>query len=100
MADINLSFRHGRTLEEARVRLADAATEVKKRLGALVRQAEWSPDRNAVHLSGDGFEVDAWVDAQETHLVGNLPLLGRLLGGPLALGLKQLLEHAFQKRLT
>lgn len=29
-----------------------------------------------------------------------MPILGALLGGPLAAGLKQILQQTFQKRLT
>jgi hypothetical protein len=66
----------------------------------MVQRVAWNAGRDAVHLSGTGFEVDASVDAQEVHLVGDFPILGRLLGGPLALGFKQILQNAFQKRLT
>jgi hypothetical protein len=100
MADINLSFKHGRTQEEARAGLADAVAEARNRFGPAVRRVEWAPEGNAVHLSGSGFEVDAWVDAQEVHLKGDMPLLGALLGGPIAAGLKQIVERTFHKRLT
>src|ERR1700692_1505666 len=96
MSDINLCFKHGRTQEEARTRLGEAVAEVPRQFGSMVRQVQWDADHNAVHLSGIGFEVDAWVDAQEVHLVGDIPLLGKLLGGPLALGLKQIVHKAFQ----
>ena len=100
MSDINLSFKHGRTQEEAKRHLGEAITEIQRQFGSMVRQAQWDTDHNAVHLSGTGFEVDAGVDAQEVHLVGDIPLLGKLLGGPLALGLKQIVHKAFQKQLT
>jgi len=100
MSDINLSFKHGHTQEEARTHLGEAVAEVQRQFGSMVRQVHWSSDRNAVHLSGTGFEVDAWVDAQEVHLVGDIPLLGKLLGGPLAQGLKQIVHKAFQNQLT
>jgi hypothetical protein len=44
--------------------------------------------------------VDAWVDPQEVHVVGDVPLLGRLLGGPFGAGVKQIVQQSFQKRLT
>ena len=62
MFDINLSFKHGRTQEEARIRLGEAVAEVQSRFGSMVRQVQWDTDHNAVHLSGTGFEVDAWVE--------------------------------------
>ncbi len=100
MSDINFSFKHGRTQEEARAGLADAVSQAESRFGPAVKRVDWAPDRNRVHLSGQGFEVDAWVDAQEVHLEGNVPLLGGLLGGPIAAGLKQIVERSFHKRLT
>jgi hypothetical protein len=100
MPDINLTFKHGRTQEDARARLAEAVATAQKQFGAMVSKVEWSNDGNTVHLSGNGFKVDAWVDPVEVHLVGDIPLLGRLLGGPLLSGLKQVLGHSFQKQLT
>ena len=38
-----------------------------------------------------------WVDAQNAHATGDIPILGQLLGGPLASGLKQIVQQAFQK---
>jgi Putative polyhydroxyalkanoic acid system protein (PHA_gran_rgn) len=99
MSDINLTFKHGLTEEEAKARLGEVVTQTQKQFGSMVRQVKWNADRNAVHLSGTGFEVDAWVDTQEVHLVGDIPLLGRLLGGPIGSGLKQIVHQAFQKRL-
>ena len=40
-----------------------------------------------------------WVDAQNAHATGDIPILGQLLGGPLASGLKQIVQQAFQKKL-
>jgi hypothetical protein len=100
MPDINLTFRHGKTQEEARARLADAVAQLQGQFSSLVQRVDWSADRNAVHLSGSGFVVDAWVDPLEVHLTGDIPLLGRLLAGPFALGVKQILQNTFQKRLT
>jgi hypothetical protein len=40
-----------------------------------------------------------WVDAQNVHATGDIPILGELLGGPLASGLKQIVQQAFQKKL-
>ncbi len=100
MSDINLVFKHGRTQEEAKARLGEAIAETQKRFGAMVQRVEWNAGRDNVHLSGTGFEVDASVDAHEVRVVGDIPILGRLLGGPFAMGLKQILQNTFQKRLT
>ena len=100
MSLINLSVKHGRTLEDARNRLEVAVNEVRSRFGPLVQRAEWSPDRNKVRIDGAGFWVEMTVDEQQVHATGDLPFLGNLLGGPLAGGLKQIVEKTFLKKLT
>jgi len=96
---INLSLKHGRSLEEARSHLETAVHEVQHRFRTLVQHVEWSADRSWVRLNGTGFWVELWVDAQEVHASGDIALLGRLLGGPLAMGLKQIVQQTFQKKL-
>jgi hypothetical protein len=95
---VNLTFAHGQTLEEARRRLETAVHEVSSQFRA-VRQVEWAADRNRVKLEGAGVWVEMWVDAQNVHATGDIPILGELLGGPLASGLKQIVQQAFQKKL-
>lgn len=97
---INLSVKHGRTLEEAQSHLETAVDKVHSQFRALVRQVAWSADRSRVRLDGAGFWVEMWVDAQEVHASGDIPLLGGLLGSPVATGLKQILQQTFQKKLT
>jgi hypothetical protein len=97
---INLSIKHGRTLEEARTRLETAVHEVCARFGPMIQRVEWTADRTAVRLLGRGFEADLRVDAQEVHVTGDLPFLGGLLGSPLVAGLKAIVHETFQKRLT
>ena len=95
---INLTFAHGQTLEAARHRLERAVHEVSSQFGG-VRRVEWAADRNRVKLEGVGVWVEMWVDAQNVHATGDIPILGELLGGPLASGLKKLVQRAFQKKL-
>jgi Putative polyhydroxyalkanoic acid system protein (PHA_gran_rgn) len=97
---INLSVKHGRTIEEARNRLKTAVAKINSQFGTMVRQIAWSADHSRVRLDGVGFWVELWVDAQEVHASGDIPLLGGLLGSPLDTSLKQLLEQTFQKRLA
>jgi hypothetical protein len=99
MALINVTIQHGRTLEEASRRLETAVHEISGRFGALVRRVQWEADRNRVKLEGAGFWIEMWVDAQAVHVTGDLPILGELLGGPLASRLKQILQRTFQKEL-
>jgi Putative polyhydroxyalkanoic acid system protein (PHA_gran_rgn) len=94
---INLSLKHGQTLEEARRRLETAVHEVHSWRGALVQHVQWSADQNQVRLDGVGFWVEMEVDAQEVQVSGDLPLLGGLLGGPVATGLRQIVQQTFRK---
>jgi hypothetical protein len=100
MSLINLSIKHGRTLEEAQDQLETAVREVHSRFQALVRRVEWSADRQQVRLDGVGFWVEMCVDTEEVHVSGDMPLLGGLLGSPVADSLKQIMQRTFQKKLT
>jgi hypothetical protein len=97
---INLSVQHGRTLKEAKIHLETAVNKVYSQFRALVRQVTWSADRSWVRLDGVGFWVEMWVDAQEVHVSGDIPLLGGLLGSPVTTGLKQIVQQTFRKPLT
>lgn len=100
MSLITLSVKHGRTLDEARQRLETTVSQVQSQFASMIERTEWSADRNTVRLVGKGFWIDMRVDAVEVHVVGDIPLLGRLLGGPLTAGLKRIVEKNFQKKLT
>lgn len=96
---INFTVAHGRTLDEARQALERAVNQVSTQFAAMVRRVEWTADRTRVKLDGVGVQLEMWVDAQDVHAVGDIPALGALLGGPLASGLKQIIQQTFQKRL-
>jgi hypothetical protein len=97
---INLSVKHGRTLEEARAQLESTVRQVEANFGAMLNQVAWSPDRSGVKILGPGLEIEMQVDAAEVHLTADMPILGKLLGSRFATGLKQLVERNFQKKLT
>ena len=97
---INLTVAHGRTLAEARERLDAAVQQVSTQFSTVIRRVEWAEARDRVKLEGVGVRVEMWVDARDVHAVGDIPLLGALLGGPLGTGLKQILQQTFQKRLS
>jgi hypothetical protein len=99
MSLINLSVKHGRSLEEARSHLEAAVHKIHSQFKALIQQVTWSTDRNRVRLDGLGFWVEMWVDALEVHVSGDLPLLGRLLGSPMATALQHIVQQTFQKKL-
>jgi hypothetical protein len=96
---LNLTVQHGRTLEDASRGLEVAVHQVSGQFGALVRRVEWAADRHRVKLEGIGFWVEMWVDAQAVHATGDIPILGGLLGGSLASGVKQIVQQTFQKKL-
>jgi hypothetical protein len=72
---------------------------VSGQFGNLVRRVDWAPDRERVKLEGVGFWVELWVDAQAVHAMGDVPILGQLLGGRFAEGVKQIIQQTFQKTL-
>src|SRR5437870_285898 len=96
---LNLTVQHGRSLDDARRGLETAVDRVSGQFGALVRRVEWASDRDRVKVEGVGFWVELWVDAHAVHATGDIPILGGLLGGDLAAGLKQIVQQTFQKKL-
>ena len=76
-----------------------AVQEVSTQLGRMLRRVEWAADRNRVKLEGVGFWVEMWVDAQAVHATGDIPIVGRLLGSPVASRLKQIVERTLRKQL-
>ncbi len=100
MSLINLSFKHGQSLDAARSDLEKAVDDIRAKLGPMVRGVEWAADRNSVLLSGTGFKADLRVDPQEIHVAMDVPVLGSLLGNPIAAGLKEILQKTFHKQIT
>jgi Putative polyhydroxyalkanoic acid system protein (PHA_gran_rgn) len=96
---IDLTLQHGQTLDEARRRLEATVKEANAQFGSMIQRVEWAADRNRVKLDGIGFWVEMSVDAQALHAMGDIPILGRLLGGPMTSGLRQIIERTFQKKL-
>jgi Putative polyhydroxyalkanoic acid system protein (PHA_gran_rgn) len=95
-----VTFQHGQTLDEARRRLTMTVDQLSGQLGVLVRQVEWTADRNRVKLEGIGFWVEIWVDPQAVHATGDVPLLGALLGRSLGTEVTQILQQTFRKQLS
>jgi hypothetical protein len=100
MSLINLSLKHGLTQDEARGHLEKAVDDVRGMFGVMIRRVDWAADRNRVRLDGAGFWAEMWVDAQDVHATGDIPMLGGLLGGPLVSGLTQIVRRNFPKSLT
>jgi len=100
MSAITLTIKHGRSLAEAQAQLEQAVAQVHRQFGNLVQSTVWSEDRTRVELTGRGFDAELWVDPELVHVTGDVPLLSGLLRGPLAAGLKQIVQQAFPRRLT
>ena len=96
---IDLTVKHGRTLDDARRGLETAVHRASAQFGSLVRRVEWTADRNRVKLEGVGFWVEMWIDPDVVHATGDIPLLAGLLGSQFGSGLKQILQQTFQKTL-
>ena len=97
---INVSVEHGRSHHEARKVLASVVEQAGVKFGPLIRRVDWSADRSQAKLSGTGFVIDMKVDERQVHVSGDIPALTGLLAGPLAAGIKQIVQSSFQKRLT
>lgn len=99
MSLINMTIKHGRSLDEARAAMEQAVHDLQTRFGRMIRRADWGPDRNRVRVEGLGFWLEMKVDPQEAHVSGDVPLLGGLLGSPLGTGIKQIMKRSFDKAL-
>jgi hypothetical protein len=99
MNDLTFTLKHGTTQDDARQRLRSAVGEVQGRFGGMIQSAAWSADGSGVKIAGRGFDVDMRVDAERLHVAGHLGILGGLLSGPFAAGVKAIVQNAFQKRL-
>src|SRR4051794_27120554 len=95
MSLVNLSVKHGLSLEVARANFEKGIEAARSQFGMWIRQVDWSADRTAAKLSGPGFTVAMSVDAQEVHAEGNLPAFAHFLEAPL----KAFLQKTFAKPL-
>jgi DNA-binding protein YbaB len=100
---IDLTIKHGTTLEEAKTQLAKAVADVQKQFAAAISQTTWNADQTAVTITGPGVVVDLKVDPQNVHATGDIPLLGALLGSGIgqriSQGVKGVLTKHFPKGL-
>jgi hypothetical protein len=99
MPFIDVTLRHGRSLEDARRRLEDTVNQVNATFRSMVNHLEWAADRNRVKIDGVGFWVEMTVDAEAFHATGDMTVLGKLLGSRFGSGLKQIVQKTFQKNL-
>ncbi len=76
-----------------------AVEQTVGRFGPLVRRVDWSPAGDAVRVTGMGFTADIAVDATHVRVTGDLSGPGGMLAGPVAAGLKQIVQKVFAKKL-
>jgi hypothetical protein len=100
MSLVNLSLKHGLPFDQAKPRLNEAVAELQKNFGRLVRHVTWNSSRDQVRIDGAGFWLEMSVDAEELRASGDIPALAGLIGGPLAAGLRQVVERTFHKQLN
>jgi hypothetical protein len=92
---LNMSVKHGQTWEIARANFERGITEASTKFAIWIQRVEWSADRTSAKLFGPGFVVEIWVDAQEVHATGDLPLIAKLFEAPL----KAFLQQTFHKQI-
>ena len=92
---LNLSVKHGQTCDDARANFEKGIAEAGRAFAPWIQRVEWSPDRTSAQLFGMGFVIALWVDAQDVHATGDIPLFARLFEAPL----KAFLERTFAKQL-
>ena len=81
MAALNMSVKHGQTVEAARANFDAGISRAEAKFGAYIKTIEWSDDRTAATLKGPGFEVNLKVDADSVHATGHVPFFFKLFEG-------------------
>ena len=99
MSLMQMTMKHGRTRAEARTAAEQAVRDLQARFGRLVRRATWDPAGDHVRIDGIGFWAEIRVDDAEVHVTGDVPALGGLLGSPLGVGIKQVVQRSFARAL-
>jgi hypothetical protein len=94
MAELNMSMKHGQSLEAARGNFERAIVAAQAEHGRWIRQVEWADDRSSAILSGPAYQVTLSFDDQNVYARGRVPLAFRLLEGPL----RRFVEQTLKKR--
>lgn len=100
MSLMTFTVKHEHTLDEAKGILQSTVDDVSKHFGLLINSVEWNDARSDVKIDAKGASVHVWVDAVDVHLTCDVPLLSKLLGGPVVEKLKGIVEDRFQKKLS
>lgn len=100
MSTMNFSVKHERGIDEAKQALEQTVDDVSKHFAMLVNNIVWNDEHTDVRIDAKGADIHAWVDAEKVYLTCDVPLLSKLLGGPVVEQLKAVVEDRFQKNLT
>ena len=83
MAQLDMTVEHGQTAGAARENFEKAIATAQSQYGRFIRRLEWSPDRTGVQVSGTGFDVRLSYDDLKVYARGTVPMLAKLLEGPI-----------------
>ncbi len=100
MSEMKFAVKHDRSLQEARDVLEQTIADARSKFGFMIDDVQWNADRTQADVAAKGATIKAWVDMKEVHLTLDIPVLNKLLSGPIVQKLKGLVEDHFQKRLT
>ncbi len=92
MAQLDMAVEHGQTLEAARENFEKAIAAARTKYGTWIRRMDWSPDRTAVSVAGIGFDVRLSYDDRKVYARGTIPMVLKLLEGPIWAFVAQALE--------
>jgi hypothetical protein len=93
MATLNLSIEHGQTWDNARASFERGITQAAEQYGRWIQRVDWSDDRTAARLTGNGFVVDLRIDDRQLHVAGEIPFYFRLFEAPL----RRFVEETFHR---
>jgi hypothetical protein len=93
MPQVNLSFEHGESYENAKVNFETGITQAHAKFGMFIHRVVWSNDRTSAKLTGPGFEVDLRLDERMVHATGHVPIFPRILEGPVRKFLANTFNH-------
>lgn len=93
MAELNITVKHGQSLDDARINFEKAITAAHKEHGHWIKTVEWSDDRTSAILSGPAYRVTLSFDEQNVHVRGTIPLALKLLERPIRRFVEELLER-------
>jgi hypothetical protein len=93
MAEMNMSVKHGLSLDAARVNFERSITTAQAEHGRWIKGVDWSPDRSSAVLTGPGYRVTLSFDEENVYARGTISLALKLLERPIRRFVEQTLER-------